>query len=126
MRKAALGILLFVNINIQAQDNSIIAQIMGSKDADYVSSFFNSTIDLELPDSKGVYSLNQAKLLYTEFLKNQPDLVYVKKHNGGGSNKPKFEIGTLKSNKLTFRTYLLYNLVQEKPQIIELRVQTED
>lgn len=86
---------------------------------------FDSKIELSTPKTTGAFSQQQAKIILEQFFKENQFNKYVYKHNGGSKERSFYEIGRLESEGNNYRTYILYNLVQNKPRIIELRIEKE-
>ena len=83
-------------------------------------------MDLDIPNSKANFSKNQASVVVQSFFKKHPPTSYTANHSGGGNGRANYEIGSLTSEELKYRTYLLYELKEEIVQIIELRIELED
>ena len=91
-----------------------------------ISNHFGESVDLNIPNNEGVYSRTQAKLiLKTFFLKNKPsDFKIV--HNGDSKNNSHYSIGSLKTNKGSYRVYILYKSSQDNKDVIsELRIESD-
>jgi len=126
MRTVLFVFLTFCSVLSFAQSENILSNAISKDNAKALSSFFDESIDLELPDTKGIYSKQQAKLVLSEFFNKNSIISFKEKHIGGGGEKAHFHIGSIETSKQKFRTYILYHLVQDKPQIIELRIESED
>ncbi|MEQ8625565.1 MAG: DUF4783 domain-containing protein [Vicingaceae bacterium] len=109
-----------------AQKQSEIGKQLETGNAEKLTSFFKENVELEIPGSKGLFNKKQASIVLDDFFSKNPPNKYFQKHNGGGNNKALFEIGSLLSKDKKYRTYLLYNLVDNTPQIIELRIELEE
>ena len=126
MRKAVFIFLIFSSHLSFSQTENILSKALSKDNAKALSSFFDESIDMELPNIKGIYSKQQAKLVLSEFFNQNTIIAFKEKHLGGGGEKAHFLIGSLQTSKQEFRTYILYHIVQDKPQIIELRIEPED
>ena len=120
MRYIILFSALIILGNISAQNKSF-QSALEQNDAKGLSEFFALKIDLNLPDAKGLYSKKQAALILADFFKKNEGLVYAVKHQGGAKSATKFDIGELKNDLLSYRTYILYQEKDGSLQIIELR-----
>jgi hypothetical protein len=91
-----------------------------------ISMYFGSSVDLSIPNNEGVYSKMQARLiLKTFFLKNKPaDFKIV--HNGDSKNNSHYSIGNLKTNKGSYRIYLLYKVEDNKTKILEMKIESDE
>ena len=125
MRFFILFILLLSFSAFNAQEK-FIANAFNSDDYMSITQYFDTKVEIVTTEANGMYSKQQAKQIMKAFFANNPPTKYTKKHKGGSSSRSFFEIGELYCGEKKFRTYLLYNLVQEKPQIIELRIEIED
>lgn len=110
---------------LNAQDKQI-ANAFTSSDYTSISKYFDQNIEIVTPTANGMYSKQQAKQMIKSFFEANPPIKYTQKHKGGSESRSFYEIGELDCGQKKYRTYLLYNLVQEKPQIIELRIEIED
>lgn len=125
MRLLLLGSLLFCFQLISAQGSKPLTESFESGDSEMLSQYFKASIDLNLPEKHGIFQKKQATLLLEEFFGNNPPRSFSVKHEGGSKQKSSFQIGKLSTEKGDFRTYLLYNLSDGVPQIIELRIEEE-
>jgi hypothetical protein len=91
-----------------------------------IKSYLHQSIDLKLPESKGIFNKEQASIILNDFFRKEAIIKYTIKHEGGGNGKSFFQIGRIKTATHQYRSYLLYNIYKEKPQIIELRIELEE
>ena len=113
-------------LSLSAQSQTELGKQLEAGNAEKLTSFFSQNIELEIPGSKGLFNKKQASIVLKDFFSNNPPHKYFQKHNGGGNNKSLFEIGSLITKEKRFRTYLLYDLIDNAPQIIELRIELEE
>jgi hypothetical protein len=125
MRFFILTTLLLTVLLLKAQDK-LIAEAFASSDYTSISQYFDQNIEIVTNTANGIYSKQQAKQIIKSFFEANPPNKYTQKHKGGSASRSFFEIGKLECGEKRYRTYLLYNLIQEKPQIIELRIEIED
>lgn len=125
MRFLILFIFFISFLALKAQDKQI-ANAFTSSDYTSISQYFDQNIEIVTTTADGMYSKQQAKQIIKSFFDANPPTKYTQKHKGGSSKRSFFEIGELECGEKKYRTYLLYNLVQEKPQIIELRIEIEE
>lgn len=90
-------------------------------DATELSRFFNSAIEISLPDNDGTYSKVQAQMiLFTFFEKNQAKSFTVIQE-GSSPNNTNFVIGTyISTNNKRFRVYYVTKIVGGKDLIQHL------
>lgn len=72
-----------------------------------VASYFNSTIDLTVPDNEGTYSKTQAELILKDFFTKNPPASFTVNHNGSSNDGSLYAIGTYTSGSGSYRTYFL-------------------
>lgn len=126
MRSLVLLFFLATWFNSHSQSKNILTKAFANENAKGLSSFFNETIDLELPGVKGIYSKQQAKLVVNSFFNKHQITKFEENHIGGGKAKANFHIGTVYTSEKKYRSYMLYHFVEDKPQIIELRIEPEE
>lgn len=102
---------------------SEIEKLFSTQESKSIANYFSNSIDLDIPSAKGTYSKDQATIIFQSFIKEHSIKQYIKKHSGGGNGRSKFEIGSLQLNEKTYRTYVLYDVKEEKLEIIELRIE---
>lgn len=126
MRKILFILCVFLSCSLFAQTENAMKHSFSKEKVAEISNYFKSSIDLKLPDVKGIYNQQQAKLVVQNFFDKHPVSSFSIKHQGGSEDKALFQIGSLKCGKVNFRTYILYDMVEGKPQIIELRIESEE
>ncbi len=114
--------LLFGSPNI----SSDLSAAIKTGNAQKISTYFGTSVDLSIPNNEGVYSKIQAKLiLKTFFLKHKPSNFKVV-HNGDSKNDSHYSIGNLNTHKGTFRVYILYQEQAGKTLILELKIESDE
>ncbi len=126
MQKVIFMFCVLVSCSLFAQSDNGLKNSFAKENAKSLSNFFKPSIDLKLPDIKGIYNKQQAKLVLNKFFDENPIESFTIKHEGGGGEKALFQIGSLQCGESNFRTYILYDIVEGKPQIIELRIESEE
>lgn len=122
MRYLILVLSLISFTSLWAQTNSF-QNALEKNNAEELSKYFALKVDLNLPDAKGLYNKKQAELILADFFKQNKNLIYTIKHQGGAKSATKFDIGEFKNELLSFRTYILYQEDNGSVQIIELRLE---
>ena len=117
--------LTFISVQVVGQDNNEPASSLKNNEIGQFASFFNKTIDLNIPSAKANYSDKQAKILVQNFFKEVNMKSYTTQHKGGGNERPYYEIGKLETEKGNYRTYLLFQKSKETIKIIEFRIEQE-
>lgn len=114
-RIAAIVLVLTVTSTIFAsfvlrQQYDIITDIAGAikngNSAD-VAKYFNTTIDLTVPDNEGTYSKTQAELILKDFFTKNPPSSFTVNHNGSSNDGSLYAIGTYNADSGSYRTYFL-------------------
>ena len=108
----------------QAIPDGIIKAIrMG--DANKLSPWFNSSVQLIILDRENVYSRSQATMIMKDFFKKHPPKSFSIIHEGG-KPKARFGIGLLKTTEQTYRIYLLIKTDNNNSVILQLRIEKEN
>lgn len=105
-----------------------IEQAFKENNAMALSNFFSSNVELSIEDEENIYSKSQAVRVIDQFFKDYPCAVFEVKHESKANKNTnnKFIIGKYISNKRNFRTHFLIHQVEDKAQIIEIRIESED
>jgi hypothetical protein len=87
--------------------NTDIANAIKAGDAAKLATYFNSTIDLTVPDNDGTFSKAQAELIVKDFFSKNPPKSFVVNHSGSSNDGSLFSVGTYISGSKSYRTYFL-------------------
>ncbi len=130
--KRSLGLLLFlctfllssfVNVDTIEMDDVVTA--LKSGNASQLSKYFDSRIDIGLPDKSDNYSRTQAEMVIKDFFGTNGvrnfDLKY--KSEKGGSN---YCIGTLQTRNGNYRTTLFMKQKGDKQYLQDINFQKSD
>jgi len=114
---------LIFSFGLPQAEGDIVEKIsieLNSGDVEALGKYFNSTIELILPDSEGTYSNKQTEQLLKAFFKSNPVKSFTLDHHGNSNDGSRYLIGTLVNNSgIAFRVYVLIkkdagsNLVQQ-------------
>jgi len=102
-----------------------IAAAINSGDAKKLATYFNSSIDLTVPSSDGVYSKSQAEMIVKNFFTQYPPVSFKINQQGTSNEGSQFSIGTLVTKTTKFRTYFLIKKVNGVPLIHQLQFEAE-
>jgi hypothetical protein len=83
-----------------------VAGAIRSGNANVVSKYFASSIELKTVDKSNVYSKNQAELVLKEFFQNNAPRTFTIIHRGSSAKGARYAIGTLETAQGNFRVYL--------------------
>ena len=90
-----------------------------------VASFFNESVELNIPGNEGLYSKAQAELILKDFFSKNLPKNFTSKHGGESKEGAKFTIGTLETSTGSFRTYFFIKKEGANLIIKELRIEKE-
>ena len=94
-------------------------------DAAALASYFNTKIEMVLPDKSGVFSKEQAKFLIKDFFDKHPPTSFQIIHQGERENAT-FAIGRYNYNKGQYRLVFLTKNNGQQTLIHQLRVEKQD
>ncbi|TLX70830.1 DUF4783 domain-containing protein [Labilibacter sediminis] len=94
-------------------------------DAKELSVYFNSKVELVLPQKSGVFSKSQARLVLEDFFNKNPNTQFKIIHQGDRENSS-FAIGKYRTTNKVYRFYFLTKTKNEKTYIHQLRIEKED
>lgn len=127
--KKSLSIIVFliaISHNAYNQETKAFTEPLSKGDSKGLAVFFDNNIELSIINEDGIYSKKQAELILQRFFDKHQIISFSTKHEGGDLKRSKFLIGELKSKDHLFRCHILFRKVEEKLQIIELRIELED
>jgi hypothetical protein len=116
-------------VTLLAQSDELTSSITAAiknTDASKLSSYFNSTIDLELENTEGSYSKTQAEMMIRDFFKSNPLTSYSVNHQGDSTDGSKYIIGTYKTASKRYRLYILIKKQSNEMLIHQLQFEIED
>ncbi len=125
--KVVLLFLLVVcsNNELFAQFPAEITQTIQKANAASFSHYFNSKIELVLPEKSGVFSKEQARLVIDNFFTNHPPQKFNIIHEGIRQSSS-FAIGKYYTQKGKYRFYFLTKHDNNNTYIHQLRIEKED
>jgi hypothetical protein len=117
---------ILAGLNTQATGQEVMQELtraFKNGDASLLSTYFNSTLDVTLPDTDETMSKAHATQVMKSFFKNNPPRSYTENHTGSSREATKYIIGTYKSTK-TYKTYVL--LKEKEGQYLIVQIQFEE
>ena len=91
-----------------------------------LSSMFHTTVDLELGDTDGNFSDNQAEMIIKDFFAKNPVKSYTIKHQGSSDDGSKYSIGLYQSTgNRKYRVYILLKKQDAGLRINQLQFEEE-
>jgi len=131
MRKISfLAILILVQLSLgSAQDTSKIpagiSLAFKAGNASELANFLNSTVELLLLDKEDFYKKNVAESILSEFFTKYPAKDFTIRHQGA-KNDALYAIGSLKTEKTSFRVYFLLKKTDQGLLIHQIRIDPDD
>jgi hypothetical protein len=90
-----------------------------------IASYFNSSVELNIPGADGLYSKAQAELLMKDFFTKNTPRNFSVKHDGVSQDGSKYSIGTLETTTGSYRTYYYLKNSNGTFLIKELRIEKD-
>lgn len=90
-----------------------------------IASYFNSSVELNIPGADGLYSKAQAELLMKDFFAKNTPRNFSVKHDGVSQDGSKYSIGALETSAGTYRTYYYLKNTSGTFLIKELRIEKD-
>ena len=116
-----------VIINASESDEipSAIVDALKSGNVAQLSKYFNTSIELAIPDQEDIYSSQQAELIIKDFFAKHVPNNFVILHKGGKEGS-QYAIGNLTTSTGNYRVTMLIKLKDNKPYIHQLRFEEEN
>jgi hypothetical protein len=112
---------------LNAQDlNTQVTQAISNSNAAGLSKYFNTSIDLTIPESEGTYSKVQAEQILKSFFTKYPPVSFSINHKGSSNDGSMYAIGTYKSKTRAFRTYYLTKPINGQQLIHQLKFESRE
>jgi hypothetical protein len=123
----AMVLLPFNSIPEPGQDdtNKQIVAALTAGDAEALSGYFNSMVDLGISGNEDTYSKTQATQILKDFFVKNPVKSVKITRQGSSIDGSQFSIGEMQSGTTTFRIYYLLKKASGKFLIQQLQIQKE-
>lgn len=118
-------IILGLSTNIYGQFPNAIISATKNTNAEELTNYFNTKVELVLPQKSGVFSNSQARLVLEDFFNKNPCVSFKIIHQGDRENSS-FAIGKYQTTNKAFRFYFLTKTKDTKTYIHQLRIEKED
>jgi len=128
MKNIFLSILFTVSLVVHANpivDDAVIKALKNGNEK-VLANYFNTSIDLTIPNNEGVFSKEQAELILKTFFDKSKPSNFKVVHDGDSKNNAHYAIGNLNTNQGTYRTYILYKKNSTRITILELRIESDE
>jgi hypothetical protein len=109
-----LFLLGFLNLNLRAQIKTIdnVRLAIKNGNANSLTTYMSSSIDLRIATDEGVYSKKQAGIVLKKFFTKEPASDFKNNHVGSTqSNSKYYSIGTYTSGDKSYRVLISYKLI---------------
>ena len=113
----------FTTTNNAEMDSVVVALKNGN--ANLLSRFFDSRVDITLPEKSDNYSRSQAEMILKDFFNNNGGVKTFELKHRGENNGANYVIGLLSTNNGRYRTTLFMKQKGEKQLLQEMRFQQE-
>jgi len=112
--------------SVQAQEVlEKVNKAIENADATELSKYFNTSLDISLPDSDQTMSKAHATQVLKSFFKDNPVKSYQVNHTGSSREATKYTIGTYKSASKSYKTYILLKETSGKYLIVQLQFESD-
>lgn len=106
-----------------AKNTNLTVDVINSfrkKDASIMATHFNSSLEIEIPGNKGVYSSGQAKMILQQYMDNQGVSDPKLSHSGNSANGSRFAIIDFSTNMSKKQAKVYFNTSNK---ISELKIE---
>ena len=120
-------VLTFSVFTLSAQSDALksIQSSIKASNASALVEYFGSTVELTIGEQEGTYSKAQAEQILKSFFQKNEAKTFAVKHSGSSSMGKKYSIGSYKTGKKSYRTYVLISEKSGKFVIQQLRFEEE-
>ncbi len=102
-----------------------INKAIQSGDAFALKKYMNETVELVVLGEENVYSKTQAEQILKQFFSRNKPVKFEVLHNGGSDNSQYF-IGSLKTERKTYRVYYLLKKKDGNDLLYQLRIEDDE
>jgi thiamine pyrophosphokinase len=125
MKKAVFYLCVFMSFAAFGDTFDEVVAAIKSANAAEVSHYFNSSVELTIFASEGVYSKQQAEIIVKNFFASNPPKSVVIQHKGSSTQGSKYAIANYDCAQGKFRVYIFMKESAGKMLIHELRFEKE-
>ena len=118
--------LLLIRISAGAQDDPFdpVIKAFKASEASDLSSLFNITVELRLPDNENTFSASQAEMILKDFFKKYPSDSFEILEKGSTDAASRFAIGDYSSGPKHFQVYIY--LREEKGRFLIHKIRVDE
>jgi hypothetical protein len=127
MKRYFLFVLLscLLSIPVFADTFDDVVQAIKNSNAREVAKYFNSSVELTVLNSEGVYSKQQAEIILKNFLTANPPKNIIIQHKGSSAQGSKYAISVYECQQGKYRAYIFMKDSGAGMLIHELRFEKE-
>ncbi len=115
---------LLMPVSFDQPNIAAVTKALSEGDASTLSNYLDNTVELTILASQNVYNKAQTTTVLNDFFaKNKPRLFNAVHQGSSKGSSSHYTIGDLSSATGTYRVYLYYKSVGEKPVIQEIRIE---
>ena len=119
------GILLAAQLCYATPPTEPVISAIRASNADKLSEFFDSNVDLKILEKENIFSKSQAGIIVKDFFATYKVTALMVNHEGGPENA-RFTICNIITNSGKFRVYFLYKTINTKIIIQKFRVEKDE
>ncbi len=110
--------------SIEQPNIAAVTKALSEGDVATLSNYLDGTVELTILASQNVYNKTQATTVMNDFFaKNKPRSFNAVHQGSSKGSSSHYTIGDLSSTTGTYRVYLYYKSIGEKPVIQEIRIE---
>ncbi len=115
---------LLMPLSFEQPNIAAVTKALGEGDVATLSTYLDTSVELTILASQNVYNKAQAATVLTDFFaKNKPRSFNAVHQGSSKGSSSHYTIGDLSSTTGTYRVYLYYKSIGEKPVIQEIRIE---
>ncbi len=125
MKKNLLFALLIIALAAKADTFDDVVSAIKQASAKDVSKYFNSTVELTVVNTEGVYSKPQAEMIVKNFFAANPPKAVSIQHKGSSAQGSRYAIANYETTQGKYRVYIFMKESTGGMLIHELRFEKE-
>ena len=127
MKTALMGLIMTVLTSVSYLSNDLerIGLAIQTGNSKELSKYFDNTVEITIFEKEEMYSKAQAEMVLKDFFSKNKPASFKIIHNGTSGQGSQYGIGTLITDKGSFRTYIYLKQKGTTPFIEELRFERE-
>lgn len=124
MKTLVILFALLMPLSLEQPNMAAITKALSEGDAATLNSYLDNSVELTILASQNVYNKTQATAVMSDFFaKNKPRAFNAVHQGSSKGSASHYTIGDLSSATGSYRVYLYYKSVGDKPVIQEIRIE---